>query len=81
MLKESVTKTIAIISFPWENEDKTAEKVFQIYIDDLIGAVRCASHNPVMLEDIRKALICVLHEVEELLARAQMPNTMRDPVQ
>lgn len=54
------------VTIPWESADKTGKAVFEVQINTILDAIRANSHNYNELENIRKDLVCLTMQVENL---------------
>ena len=54
------------VTIPWESADKTGAEVFKVYMNTMLDAIRSNAHNYNSLEDIRKELICLTMEIENI---------------
>lgn len=66
-----------VVQIPWEGQDRTGKKVFEVFVSDLGAAIRTNAHNYDALEEIRKDLLWAVYQVEKMQAEAKYPNTMR----
>ena len=66
-----------VVHINWEGSKKTAAKVFDVYFQDIIDAIRGATGNKKLLHEITVALLQAAWISQDLEAQAALPATAR----
>lgn len=75
-MSEPMRSTQVVVTLPWEGDEITGPKVFEVYINNLAEAIRLNGKNPLALEELRKATILLQMQIEKIQAEQAHPETM-----
>lgn len=63
-----------LVTIPWEGPDKTGKKVFEVFVENTMAAIRTNAHSYEALEEIRKDLLWTVWQVEKMQGDIRYPQ-------